>query len=247
MFVLAKKTERPISYVPKPVLLGLFICLVCQIIYHVKTTELSVNIKPLQKPPSANYLLLSGLSDHILTAKAVMLWLQSYDNQPGISIPFKQLDYLRVREWLQTIQSLDEDSSYPLLAASRLYSKVLDDDKKRIMLDFVKQEYLKKPDQRWRWMAHCVYVAKYELKDLSLALEYARLLREHTSREVAPAWATQMEIFLLEDLDQLESAKILIGGLLESGEITDEHELRFLHNRLGELEDKIMDSGTSPE
>lgn len=115
------------------------------------------------------------------------------------------------------------------------------------MLDFVKQEYLKKPDQRWRWMAHCVYVAKYELKDLSLALEYARLLREHTSREVAPAWATQMEIFLLEDLDQLESAKILIGGLLESGEITDEHELRFLHNRLGELEDKIMDSGTSPE
>ena len=238
MLMLMQKTERPVSFVPKWVILALLILLVSQITYHAITINLIAEIKPLGSPPHKHYLALSGLSDRILTAKMLMLRLQSHDNQPGVSISFIKLDYDRLTEWLGVIQALDEDSHYALLSASRLYSKVLDNDKKRIMLDFVKQKYLKRPNQRWRWMAHCVYVAKYEIQDLNLALEYARLIRENTSREVAPAWATQMELFILEDLDQIESAKILIGGLLESGDITDEHELRFLHQRLEELEEK---------
>ena len=35
---------------------------------------------------------------------------------------------------------------------------------------------------------------------------------------------------------EIESAKILIGGLLESGAITDDHELQFLYDRLDRLE-----------
>jgi hypothetical protein len=33
----------------------------------------------------------------------------------------------------------------------------------------------------------------------------------------------------------LESARIIIGGLLESGKITDPHELRFLNQKLETL------------
>lgn len=233
-----KKNERPLSHVPIVCVLGLVLLLCVQILFHNYSKDFVVEIKPLPSPPNEDYLTLSGFSDRIFTAKILMLWLQSFDNQPGVSIPLKNLNYNSVKEWLNVIQTLDEDSGYPLLSASRLYSKVPANDKKRIMLDFVKAEYLEQPDQRWRWMAHCVYVAKYELEDLNLALEYARLIRENTSRAAAPAWARQMELFILEDLDQIESAKILIGGLLESGDIADEHELRFLHNRLKELEEK---------
>jgi hypothetical protein len=45
-----------------------------------------------------------------------------------------------------------------------------------------------------------------------------------------------MEIYVLEDMGEIESAKILIGGLLESGAITDAHELQFLKDRLNRLE-----------
>jgi hypothetical protein len=42
-----------------------------------------------------------------------------------------------------------------------------------------------------------------------------------------------MELFVLEDLGEIESAKILLGGLIESGAITDPNEVRFLTERLG--------------
>jgi len=47
-----------------------------------------------------------------------------------------------------------------------------------------------------------------------------------------------MEVFILEDMDELESAKVLIGGLLQSGQISDAHEIHFLEERLKEMEAK---------
>jgi hypothetical protein len=48
-----------------------------------------------------------------------------------------------------------------------------------------------------------------------------------------------MQIFVLEDIGEIESAKVLIGGLLESGTITDPQELQFLMNRLKEIEARL--------
>jgi hypothetical protein len=47
-----------------------------------------------------------------------------------------------------------------------------------------------------------------------------------------------MEIFLREELNEEESAKILLGGLLQSGRITDPKEWHFLSEKLKQLEGK---------
>ena len=41
--------------------------------------------------------------------------------------------------------------------------------------------------------------------------------------------------FILEDMGELDSATILLGGLLASGEITDSREIHFLTQRLEEM------------
>jgi len=41
---------------------------------------------------------------------------------------------------------------------------------------------------------------------------------------------------VLEDIGEYETAKILLGGLLASGAITDAHEARFLTERLNTLQ-----------
>jgi hypothetical protein len=51
-----------------------------------------------------------------------------------------------------------------------------------------------------------------------------------------------MEIFILEDMNELEAAKIMIGSLLLSGKINDPAELRFLKGRLDELEARLGES-----
>jgi len=54
-----------------------------------------------------------------------------------------------------------------------------------------------------------------------------------------PLWARQMEVFILEDMNELEAARIVLGGLLEHGGIHDPNELRFLQQRLRELEERV--------
>jgi hypothetical protein len=52
-----------------------------------------------------------------------------------------------------------------------------------------------------------------------------------------------MEIFIREDLNELETARVMIGGLLASGRITDPGELIFLDGRLHEIEERLKYGG----
>jgi hypothetical protein len=47
-----------------------------------------------------------------------------------------------------------------------------------------------------------------------------------------------MEIFILEDMNEVDSAKILLGALLANGQVTDAAERRFLIKRLEAMEKK---------
>ena len=59
---------------------------------------------------------------------------------------------------------------------------------------------------------------------------------QHTTAADVPLWAKQMEVFILEDMNELEAARILLGGLLASGKVRDPDEARFLRQKLEELE-----------
>lgn len=220
--------------VPRPVLFTLLIGLLLQTGLHASRDRLQATQAPLPVPLQSDYLNISSLGDPVALSKLLMLWLQGFDYQPGISIPFVRMDYPLLIKWLDAILLLDPDSHYALLSAVRIYSEVPDDAKKRQILDFVYRKFLENPAQRWPWMAHAVYVARHRLNDKQLALVYARELRLRTTGMNIPDWAKQMELFALEDVGEPEAARILLGGLIESGEITEQREIDFLTSRLSE-------------
>lgn len=176
-----------------------------------------------------------GIGDEIATSKILMLWLQAFDNQPGVSIPFKELDYLKIIGWLERILSLDPRGQYPLLAAARIYSIVEDNEKKRQMLQFIYAQFSVDPNRRWPSLFHAIFIAKYRLKDYALALKFAHAISNLVTADNIPPWVKQMEIYVLEDMGEIESAKTLIFSLLESGAIVDPNELKFLQDRLNRL------------
>jgi len=165
-----------------------------------------------------------------------MLYLQAFDYRSGTRIPYRELDYARLEDWLARILELDPRGQYPLLAASRLYAEVPDEAKQRSMLEFVYRQFFADPNRRWPWLAHAAVIAKHRLHDLPLARRYAAAIQRYATAEDVPLWAKQMEIFILEDMNELETARILIGGYLASGRVKDPAELRFLDQRLKELE-----------
>jgi hypothetical protein len=214
-----------------------------QIGLHAAAPQPSAKAPGLMPPPATSLLRLASLGEQITLAKILMLQLQAFDYQSGSKVPYKALDYARVEAWLARILELDPEGQYPLLAASRLYAEVPDEARQRSMLDFVYRQYLLDPNRRWPWLAHATFLAKHRLEDMDLALKYAAALQKYTTAKDVPAWATTMEIFIREDMNELETARMMIGGLLASGRITDRAELNFLDGRLREIEERLKQGG----
>ena len=236
---------RPLAHVPRGIIHVLAISLLLQCLWHGANQSLVVSKTELASPPASSVVRLFSLDDNLTAAKLIMLWLQAFDTQPGISLSLKELDYSRVIEWLDLILLLDPNIEYPLIAAARFYAEVPVPDKQRLMIQFIQQKFIQAPNLRWPAMAHAVYIAKHRIKDLELAAECARLLRTHATADSVPDWAKQMQFFVLEDMGELEAAKILIGGLLESGELEDPQQQRFLSERLEEIEQRVNEQAIS--
>lgn len=237
------RDERPLSAVPRAVVMVLAAALTLQIAWQLAQPKPVARAEALEAPPPLPVLRVASLGEPVALAEMMTLYLQAFDNQPGISIPFLDLDYPRVAQWLDAILALDPLGQYPLLMASQLYAQLPDPARTRYMFDFVYRHFLEDPNRRWRWLAHAALASKHRLKDLPLAMQYARAITQKAP--AAPAWARQMQIILLEEMGEIESAKILIGGLLDSGEIKDKYELRFLLDRLQSLEQKAEKSSPS--
>ena len=230
---------RPWSSVPRPLCWLLAASLLLQLGWRLAQQQDPARARPLPVPPPAAVARLASLGEPLAMSKAMLLYLQSFEDQPGVSLPWRELDYDRLAGWLDTAQALDPRSRYALVAASEVYAGVADPVRARRMLDFIAASFAADPARRWPAMAQAVLLAKHQLHDLPLALGYARALRRLATGPQVPPWAREMEAFILEDMDQLDSARLVIGGLIQSGQISDPHELAFLAGRLDELASQI--------
>jgi hypothetical protein len=228
--------ERPLSSVPLWIWTALATSLAAQIAWQAAHRPPALAGSDLPSAPRIEALRLASLGEPEAAARIAMLYLQAFDLGGVNSRPYQQLDYTRLVAWLRSVLALDPRSSYPLFSAARLYADVPDEKRSRMMLEFVYEEFLRDPNRRWPWLAHAALVAKHQLHDLPLARRYAAALDRLTTAQNVPLWAKQMEIFILEDMNELEAAKVMLGGLLASGTIRDPAEARFLAQRLEELE-----------
>ncbi len=183
----------------------------------------------LSKAPDPAWVRAGDLGEHAFASQWLMLKLFSLDEQPGVSLPYASLDYARLKGWMAAALELDPDNRNLLLAATQVYSQVPDPRRQRTMLDFVHQQFLLAPASRWPFLAHAAFIARHRLKDMHLALSYARDL---AGVSAAPAWARQMPVLLLADLGEKEQARVLLGGLLDSGAVKDPREIDLMLKRI---------------
>lgn len=231
--------QRPLGDVPGWLWAALGACLALQVTIQGLRPPPRTAAADLPPPPRAAALRAASLGEPAAAARLAMLYLQAFDLGAGNARPYRQLDFTALASWLRAILETDPRSGYPLFAAARIYADVGDPARSRQMLEFVHEAFLEDPNRRWPWLAHAALLAKHRLKDLPLARRYAADLQRLTTATDVPLWAKQMEIFILEDMNELEAAKILLGGLLHSGRLDDPAERRFLEGKLKELEARI--------
>lgn len=214
---------------PLPVTLALLAALALQIGYQALHAPQQRPASRLEPAPPLAVLRLASLGEPVALAKALTLYAQAQDDA---ATPLNSIDYMALRSWFERIVDLDARGQAPLLAASQVYGASTDPARVRIMLDFVYRRFGEDPDRRWPWLAHAALVARHRLHDPALARQYAQAIRTRTTAGRLPAWARQMELFMLEDIGEDESVKALIGAMLATGQVSDPRELAFLERRL---------------
>jgi hypothetical protein len=217
--------------VPGWLWLVLAAALAAQVALHAGRAGQPGGSAELEPPPSLAALRLASFGEREATARLLALHVQSFD--------LDKVDYRHLVAWLRRILELEPRGQYPLFLAARLYGESPDPARARLALDLAYQEFFVDPDRRWPWLAHAALLAKHRLGDLPLARRYASALQRHARAPDVPLWARQMEVFILEDMNELDAARIMLGGMLESGTIHDPAELRFLRQRLEELEARV--------
>jgi hypothetical protein len=232
--------ERPVAIVPAWILGLLAAALGAQLAWRGAHPVAAPGAGDLPPAPAPQALRIASLGEPAALSRLAMLWLQAFDSSGDNRVPYKSLDYARLRAWLGAILATDPRSGYPLFAAARVYAEVPDPERMRAMLEFTYAEFEKAPDRRWPALAHAALLAKHRLKDLPLARRYAAAIARHATDPSVPLWAKQMEVFILEDMNELEAARIMLGGLLTTGRIGDPEERRFLEGRLKELEARLQ-------
>lgn len=225
------RAELPWRQVPRPLLLALALALAAQLVVHALQPDPRAQAQALPPPPPGGVLRTLALDEPASLALASALWLQAHDTQPGLSLPHLALDYPRLGGWLRQLLALDPRGQYPLLLASHVYSQVPDPGRQRSMLRLVREAFEADPDRRWRWLAHAALVARHRLGDTALAIEFATAITRQATGPAVPSWARQMSVLLLADTGETEAARVLLGGLIEAGLVSDPAELRFLLER----------------
>jgi len=209
--------------------------LFCVVVWRDSSLAQKVAVENLPEPPSATTQIIMQASDTAFVYRLLLLWLQQFDVQAGQYVSYRNLDYDHLADWLKSLQMMAPESQYPMLMATRIYTKVADQQRIRQMLDFVHQQFLLDPEKNWRWLAESTVIARHKLKDLPLALSYAQLLADEPS-EIIPFWARDMKLTILEDMGEFEQVKLLVGGLLANKAISDPNELKFLNSLLKRLQ-----------
>jgi len=232
-------TERPLTSVPGWIWAALAIGLSAQFGLHTSRPSPPAGAADLPPPPRAAALRAASLGEPAAAARLAMLYVQAFDLGAGNTLPYARLDFDRLALWLRAILDTDSRSNYPLFAAARIYAEADDPEKVRAMLRFIHLAFAQDPNRRWPALAHAALLAKHRLGDLPLARRYAADLQRLTTDPTIPLWAKQMEIFILEDMNELEAARIMLGGLLAGGRLEDPAERQFLKQRLEDLERRI--------
>jgi len=238
-----KRSERPLSQLPRPLWIGFLILFGLQVLVHQSAIQQNaVSYRPLSAPFGSTVYQGLSMGSGQLLSYLLAIRLQLHDNQAGKHVRYSQLDYQRLVNWLEQIYQLNTQSEYTMLLASRVYSQTRDRDRLRTILEYIDRTFMHNPQLHWRRLVEASVIAKHQLGDLQLALQMADKLSGQPASVEMPRWARDIQFILLGDMNEFETAITIIVALLQSDAVNDPDELYFLQEKLLYFQQKLSET-----
>lgn len=175
-----------------------------------KTLPTWGNIPPV---PSKTAVISSSFGDEQVAYRFSAYFLQNAGNVGGRYESLKLYNYKELEKWFYLTEKLDPRSNYvPFLAA--YYFGALEEPPEKLdpVIDYLAHHGQLDMPQKWRWLAHAVYLSRYKQNDLPKALRFANHLAV-LKTDVAP-WGRQMPAFVNLQMGNKEAAYEMMARML---------------------------------
>ncbi len=157
----------------------------------------------------------AALGDDQVAYRMTGYFLQNTGNVGGNYELLKIYNYETLEKWFYLSETFDPKANYvPFLAA--YYFGALEDPPEKLdpVIRYLAHHGQLKIAQKWRWLAHAVYLSRYKQGDMEKALKYANILHD-LDVEMAP-WARQMPAFVNLGMGNKQAAYELMVRMLAS-------------------------------
>ena len=193
----------------------LYVAVFLNILFWFSGRDLRPHWQAVPPVPTEFNLQSSAIGDSQLAYRMTGIMLQNFGDTGGRITPLDHFDFEDLSRWLYVATALDPRSSFVPFMAAMYYGGVQNPDKLPPLLEYLSVVGSKPGKENWRWLAHAAYLARFEMKNLDLALKYARQLAALPAD--MPAWARQMPGFILQAQGSKDEALAVMIDILREG------------------------------
>lgn len=187
----------------------------CATWFYTKNIQAKwINVPP---PPSELSASFMTLGDKEFSYRVIGLMIQNFGNIGGRDTPIKDYDFNNLANWFFLQYNLSPKADHAPMLAAFYYGASQDPSKIRPILEYLKVAGNSTQGEKWRWLAHAVYLARFKLKDLDLALEYANIVA-NIPKDDMPAWAKRLPANVLNQRGEKEAALEMMIEIIKAGE-----------------------------
>lgn len=166
--------------------------------------------------PTKEDLAVSYLSDLEFAYRSSALKIQNFGDTGGRTGRFQDYHYDNLMGWLFLMDELNDKSSHIPFLGAYYFSATDKKDQLRLLTNYLNYVGHRPYDEHWRWLVQAIFIAKHNLKDYSLAKQYAENLARLYRPNDMPAYTIQMPAFIENDLGDKEAAYTILMSILKS-------------------------------
>lgn len=190
-------------------LVWVLIATICSSIlaFHVyKMKEVWPGLPP---TPSQSAALFYGFGDTELSYRNMGLMLQNAGDTGGRTTNLQDYDYAVIENWLWLTNKFNNRSGYVPTLAAYYFGAAKDPKQLAHLIDYLAHVGMDNKNERWRWLAHAVFLARFKLEDQPRALELAKKLAS-ISDENMPGWTKVMPAYVMNTMGEKREARDLL-------------------------------------
>ncbi len=172
-----------------------------------------INVPP---APSEAGAALFALGDAQLAYRGIGVMLQNLGDTGGMSSAFARYDYDELAHWFMLADTLDSHANFVPFLAAFYFGAAQTPDKLEPLTLYLHKIGSRTEGEKWRWLAHAIYLRRFKMNDLDTAYQWAQELATMDKPDM-PYWTKQMPAFILNAQGDKRAAYDILVQMLKSG------------------------------